>query len=136
MENAVTKRRWCGGSRTREIARGCSGPSGRQPIYKNRAGWAHDRLKRAGLSTAPRRGFWVLTDAGRAFDVQHRGALSAEQVEDLAAVARDSRLPVGFTGLQSSGCTAPRPGTNGTPRWRRVRQPACPHSRSVDDPVR
>jgi restriction system protein len=67
-------------------------PSGRQPIYKNRAGWAHDRLKRAGLSTAPRRGFWVLTDAGRAFDMQHRGALSAEEVEDLAAVARDSRL--------------------------------------------
>lgn len=24
-------------------------PSGAQPIYKNRAGWAHDRLKRAGL---------------------------------------------------------------------------------------
>ena len=25
-------------------------PSGIQPVYKNRAGWAHDRLKRAGLS--------------------------------------------------------------------------------------
>ena len=25
-------------------------PSGAQPMYKNRAGWAHDRLKRAGLS--------------------------------------------------------------------------------------
>ena len=25
-------------------------PSGVQPVYKNRAGWAHDRLKRAGLS--------------------------------------------------------------------------------------
>ena len=24
-------------------------PSGTQPIYKNRAGWAHDPLKRAGL---------------------------------------------------------------------------------------
>ena len=24
-------------------------PSGMQPVYKNRAGWAHDRLKRAGL---------------------------------------------------------------------------------------
>src|SRR5215212_8708659 len=24
-----------------------------QPIYKNRAGWAHDRLKRAGLSSSP-----------------------------------------------------------------------------------
>src|SRR5688500_8074436 len=29
-------------------------PSGTQPVYKNRAGWAHDRLKRAGLSSSPR----------------------------------------------------------------------------------
>ena len=27
-------------------------PSGKQTVYKNRAGWAHDRLKRAGLSRA------------------------------------------------------------------------------------
>lgn len=32
-------------------------PSGVQPVYKNRAGWAHDRLKRAGLSDSLRRGF-------------------------------------------------------------------------------
>jgi len=32
-------------------------PSSTQPVYKNRTGWAHDRLKRAGLSTSPRRGF-------------------------------------------------------------------------------
>ena len=31
--------------------------SGAQLIYKNRAGWAHDRLKRAGLSDSPRRGW-------------------------------------------------------------------------------
>lgn len=42
-------------------------PSGRQAVYKNRAGWAHDRLKRAGYSSSPRRGLWKLTDAGRAF---------------------------------------------------------------------
>lgn len=36
-------------------------PSGVQPVYKNRAGWAHDRLKRAALSSSPRRGFWQLT---------------------------------------------------------------------------
>lgn len=35
-------------------------PSGMQLVYKNRAGWAHDRLKRAGLSSSPRRGFQVL----------------------------------------------------------------------------
>lgn len=39
-------------------------PSGAQPIYKNRAGWAHDRLKRAGLSSSPRRGFWKITPKG------------------------------------------------------------------------
>ena len=39
-------------------------PSGAQPIYKNRAGWAHDRLKRAGLSSSPRRGYWQLTQEG------------------------------------------------------------------------
>ena len=39
--------------------------SGAQPIYRNRAGWAHDRLKRAGLSSSPRRGSWQITQAGR-----------------------------------------------------------------------
>jgi len=42
-------------------------PSGKQAIYKNRAGWAHDRLKRAGLSESTRRGLWALTDRGRAY---------------------------------------------------------------------
>ena len=35
-------------------------PSRTQPVYKNRAGWAHDRLKRAGLSSAPRYGIGSL----------------------------------------------------------------------------
>ncbi|WP_269151455.1 winged helix-turn-helix domain-containing protein [Stutzerimonas balearica] len=35
-----------------------------QATYKNRAGWAHDRLKRAGLSSSAKRGYWKLTDAG------------------------------------------------------------------------
>src|SRR5437870_4130190 len=38
--------------------------SGQTAIYKNRAGWAHDRLKRAGFSTSTRRGFWRLTPEG------------------------------------------------------------------------
>ena len=59
-------------------------PSGVQPIYKNRAGWAHDRLKRAGLSSSPRRGFWQLTDQGRTFAAQHASPLSAADVEQLA----------------------------------------------------
>src|SRR3990170_2631239 len=56
-------------------------PSGQQPTYKNRAGWAHDRLKRAGLSTSPRRGHWQLTDEGRQFDATHPAPLSEEAVK-------------------------------------------------------
>ena len=39
----------------------------RQPRYQNRIGWAHDRLKRAGLSGSRVRGTWQITDLGRAF---------------------------------------------------------------------
>jgi restriction system protein len=67
-------------------------PSGAQPIYKNRAGWAHDRLKRAGLSSSPRRGFWQLTDDGVQFAAKHPGSLSAKQVEQLALGYVDVRL--------------------------------------------
>lgn len=67
-------------------------PSGSQPIYKNRAGWAHDRLKRAGLSTSPRRGFWQLTEEGRQFVLSHTGPLSEKDVEQLAIGFMDVRL--------------------------------------------
>lgn len=46
-------------------------PSGSQPIYKNRAGWANDRLKRAGLSSSPRRGMWKITKKGLDFLAAH-----------------------------------------------------------------
>lgn len=67
-------------------------PSGVQPVYKNRAGWAHDRLKRAGLSSSPQRGFWQLTDSGRAYANEHPPPLSDDQVEDIALGHRDVRL--------------------------------------------
>jgi restriction system protein len=67
-------------------------PSGAQPVYKNRAGWAHDRLKRAGLSSSPQRGFWHLTDGGRAYAEEHSAPLSEEQVKDVALAHRDVRL--------------------------------------------
>lgn len=38
-----------------------------QATYKNRSGWAHDRLKRAGYSSSAKRGCWQLTDTGRTF---------------------------------------------------------------------
>ena len=59
-------------------------PSGSQPMYKNRAGWAHDRLKRAGLSSSPRRGVWKVTPEGVTFAQQHPQRFSPELSETLA----------------------------------------------------
>lgn len=67
-------------------------PSGAQAIYKNRAGWAHDRLKRAGYSTSPRRGFWRLTPQGLAFAAANAGSLPSETVVKLATGNVDMRL--------------------------------------------
>jgi restriction system protein len=66
-------------------------PSGVQPLYKNRNGWAHDRLKRAGFSTSPRQGFWRLTLEGQKFATSHP-KLSDDDVERLANVDRTQRL--------------------------------------------
>jgi restriction system protein len=89
-------------------------PSGSQPIYKNRAGWAHDRLKRAGLSSSPRRGYWKLTEQGRAFVAQHPVSLSAKEVEQLAIGFMDVRLkpPGAGESLASPALVqAPTPGS-------------------------
>lgn len=67
-------------------------PSGTQPVYKNRAGWAHDRLKRAQLSSSPRRGYWQLTAQGREYAAAHPPPLSADQIEHLAVGYMDVRL--------------------------------------------
>ncbi|WP_372486166.1 restriction endonuclease [Stenotrophomonas sepilia] len=53
-------------------------------IYKNRAAWAHDRLKRAGLSSSPRRGVWQLTEAGRSYVGDHPLPLDDEEVGRIA----------------------------------------------------
>jgi restriction system protein len=67
-------------------------PSGVQAVYKNRAGWAHDRLKRAGLSGSPRRGYWQLTPKGVDFARAHSAPLSAEELDKLAVGFNDVRL--------------------------------------------
>jgi restriction system protein len=63
-----------------------------QAMYKNRAGWAHDRLKRAGLSSSPRRGLWKLTEAGLNYARQHPAPLSDDEVERLALEFMSVRL--------------------------------------------
>jgi restriction system protein len=59
-------------------------PNVDQLVYKNRAGWAHDRLKRAGLSSSPMRGYWKLTESGAAFAAVHKDPLTTEEVAKIA----------------------------------------------------
>ena len=70
-------------------------PSGIQPVYKNRAGWAHDRLKRAGLSSSPKRGFWQLTPAGLNFINSHFAPLTKQQIQQVATDFMDVSLKKG-----------------------------------------
>jgi len=82
-------------------------PSGRQAVFHNRIGWAHDRLKRAGLSRSPSRGRWQLTNAGRDFANTHGEGINDEA---LARLARPS-----VTSTASEGQVAEPPGVPGPP---------------------
>ncbi len=46
-------------------------PSGKQAVYKNRIGWANDRLKRAGWTQSAKRGYWQVTPDGIAALKRH-----------------------------------------------------------------
>lgn len=81
-------------------------PSGMQPIYKNRIGWAHDRLKRAGLSSSPRRGYWKITVEGVDFIKSHPTAFSQELAEELA---------MGYIGVKLKATTPDAPVDNSQP---------------------
>lgn len=59
-------------------------PSGIQAIYKNRIGWAHDRLKRAGLSSCPQRGLWQITAEGQRFVAKHGKGIPEAELRRLA----------------------------------------------------
>ncbi|MBD2780916.1 restriction endonuclease [Xenorhabdus szentirmaii] len=62
-----------------------------QLVYKNRTGWAHDRLKRAGLSQSLSRGKWCLTQKGFEWTQKHQ-PLSNDEVVYLASAFIDVRL--------------------------------------------
>jgi len=98
-------------------AKGVLLPSRSQPVYKNRIGWAHDRLKRAGLSTSPRRGVWCITDKGRAYINEHAKPWAPEQVEALAKVEADSKVP------QANGEVADEPRLEAPDRLARSESP-------------
>lgn len=61
-----------------------------QAIYKNRNGWAHDRLKRAGLSESAAYGQWRITRAGIAYALAHPGALTTADLLTLTDVSEPS----------------------------------------------
>jgi restriction system protein len=65
-------------------------PSGKQAVYKNRAGWAYQYLKQAGLAASPRRGFWQLTDTGLDFVAQHPNPLTAQELTQIVSTVRGS----------------------------------------------
>jgi len=67
-------------------------PSGGQTVFQNRMGWAQDALKRAGLSSAPSRGAWQVTDAGRKCLAKFGGHVPREEMERISSVSRDVSL--------------------------------------------
>jgi restriction system protein len=67
-------------------------PSQTQQVFKNRIGWAHDRLKRAGLSSSAKRGLWCLTEKGQLFAKTNTAPLSLAQISELASGFIDVRL--------------------------------------------
>ncbi|MCB9653136.1 MAG: restriction endonuclease [Deltaproteobacteria bacterium] len=61
-------------------------PSGRQPVYQNRIGWANDRLKRSGYAESPRRGVWRITENGRTALAKYPDGPSDEQLQAIVKV--------------------------------------------------
>jgi MoxR-like ATPase len=69
-------------------------PSGQQPAFKNRNGWAHDRLKRSGFSESSTFGTWRLTEAGLAFVRSHPGPLGDEEVAKITDISEENQAVV------------------------------------------
>lgn len=70
-------------------------PSGGQALFSNRLGWAHDRLKRASLSSSARRGFWKITEDGLSFVQAHVSPLTDDEIKSIANTGL--RKPTGET---------------------------------------
>lgn len=92
-----------------------------QPVFDNRVGWAHDRLKRAGLSTSARRGHWQLTPHGREFLNRNPKGLSVEALKSLTDVAVGSRASGHWPDPQPGG--APPVTDSGTSEAPEVNSP-------------
>jgi len=67
-------------------------PSGTQALFRHRINWAHDRLKRAQLSSTPRRGVWQLTPKGFELVRARTQPLAKTELHELAKAGRDVRI--------------------------------------------
>ncbi|RMH34265.1 MAG: restriction endonuclease [Nitrospirae bacterium] len=56
-------------------------PSGTQPLFANRVGWARTYLKQAGLLETPRRGTFRITDRGLALLQEHPDRIDVKLLE-------------------------------------------------------
>lgn len=91
-------------------------PSGGQTVLANRLGWAHDALKRAGLSSAPVRGTWLITDAGRKYLQEHESRVSQEEMVRIGNLNRDVRLKGDSTEVDAGGDATAAAGDTRSPR--------------------
>ena len=56
-------------------------PSGKQPLFVNRIGWALDALKRCRYAQSVNRGWWCLTAEGRSLAAKFPDGLPEEQIK-------------------------------------------------------
>lgn len=56
-------------------------PSGQQPVFINRVGWARTYLKKAGLLAAPRRGYFAISPRGLAVLREEPSAINVKYLE-------------------------------------------------------
>jgi restriction system protein len=60
-------------------------PSGTAPVFDNRVGWARTYLKQAGLLSAPKRGMFQITDAGRGLLTKKPNRINVALLEEFPA---------------------------------------------------
>jgi restriction system protein len=80
---------------------------GGQLVYKNRVGWAHDRIKRAGWSTSPRRGLWKITDSGIQTLKNHPNGLDEETLWNVSRTPSIDRLKPNIEQAHDTSSTPP-----------------------------
>lgn len=74
-------------------------PSGTQPLFSNRVGWARTYLKKAGLLTSPSRGSIQITERGKSFLKESPAQINNEflmRFDEFRAFIEESRVSRGL----------------------------------------